>query len=178
MSPEVIIAHKPTSILDKFQTENVIDMFREFVENRGLYVWSILSFYRIWFASVVLIIIECIIFLTFRFAPDTEPLVTRRKRTIIFTAKTVNVACRAHQIFRVADQKLEKINTNGMDEATRTKTIRDNFDDFEPSSFDERLVPPPAVPKVKQNELLKTNPADKKKGEGSKESVSELELRS
>ena len=88
------------------------------------------------------------------------------------------MACRAHQIFRVADQKLEKINTNGMDEATRTKTIRDNFDDFEPSSFDERLVPPPAVPKVKQNELLKTNPADKKKGEGSKEPVSELELRS
>ena len=49
MNPELIVAHKPTSLLDDRQTDNVLDMFKEFTENRGV------------------------------FMPATEPLVRRRR---------------------------------------------------------------------------------------------------
>ena len=49
--------HKPTALLDDRQTEAVLDMFKEFTENRGI------------------------------FMPSDEPLVRRRRRTIIYSAK-------------------------------------------------------------------------------------------
>ena len=36
MNPEVIVAYKPTSLLDDEQTANVLALFREFVDNRGV----------------------------------------------------------------------------------------------------------------------------------------------
>ena len=70
MNPELIVAHKPTSLLDDRQTDNVLDMFKEFTENRGV------------------------------FMPAIEPLVRRRRRTIIFSAKNEYVASHADVVYQ------------------------------------------------------------------------------
>jgi len=71
MNPEVIIAHKPTALLDDSHTSKVLEMFREFTDNRGVLM------------------------------PDDEPLIRRRKRTAIFTAKSAAVASLSHTVFKV-----------------------------------------------------------------------------
>jgi len=79
MNPEIIIVHKPTALLDDVQSEYALDMFREFVENRGL------------------------------FMPDDEPLVKRRRRTLIFTAKNEHVAAKADEVYVAKKGRLERI---------------------------------------------------------------------
>lgn len=111
----MIVAHKPTSILDKGTTESVLHLFREFVENRGV------------------------------FMPSTEPLVHRRKRTIFFTAKSPEVAARAHQIFKCHQHALWPIDTRRLNRKERVQAIKKAFSDFEPSGLTERLAPPPGA---------------------------------
>ena len=71
MNPEVIIAHKPTALLDDLHTTKVLEMFREFTDKRGV------------------------------FMPENEPLIRRRKRTAIFTAKSASVASLSHVVYKV-----------------------------------------------------------------------------
>jgi len=71
MNPEVIIAHKPTALLDDSHTSKVLEMFREFTDNRGVLM------------------------------PDDEPLIRRRKRTAIFTAKNASIASLSHVVYKV-----------------------------------------------------------------------------
>ena len=83
MNPELIICHKPTALLDEKQTDAVMDMFREFVENRGV------------------------------FMPSSEPLVRRRRRTIIYSAKGKKAAAKADVVFQVRSGKLVEIGNHG-----------------------------------------------------------------
>ena len=71
MNPEIIIAHKPTALLDDKHTGKVLELFREFTEKRGVLM------------------------------PVSEPFIRRRKRTIIFTAKNADVASKAHLVYQV-----------------------------------------------------------------------------
>ena len=83
MNPELIICHKPTALLDEKQTDAVMDMFREFVGNRGV------------------------------FMPSSEPLVRRRRRTIIYSAKGKKAAAKADVVFQVRSGKLVEIGNHG-----------------------------------------------------------------
>jgi ABC-type ATPase involved in cell division len=71
MNPEVIIAHKPTALLDDAHTSKVLEMFREFTDKRGVLM------------------------------PEDEQLIRRRKRTAIFTAKSASVASMCHAVYKV-----------------------------------------------------------------------------
>ena len=71
MNPEVIIAHKPTALLDDAHTSKVLEMFREFTDKRGVLM------------------------------PEDEQLIRRRKRTAIYTAKSASVASMCHAVYKV-----------------------------------------------------------------------------
>lgn len=43
MNPELIVCHKPTALLDEKQTDATMDMFKEFVENRGVFMVSAIA---------------------------------------------------------------------------------------------------------------------------------------
>ena len=73
MNPEVIVAHKPTLLLDDEHSDLVLDMFREFVDRRGILM------------------------------DPNEPLIMRRKRTVVYTAKNERAALGSHQIFDAVD---------------------------------------------------------------------------
>lgn len=103
MNPEVIIAHKPTAILNETQADNVLDMFKEFVENRGV------------------------------FMNPEEPLVKRRRRTLIYSAKSEKTAVIADMVFcaaggRIKPLKLTDSNGKLLPTEERIKAISKGFE--------------------------------------------------
>ena len=76
MNPEVLLIYKPTNLLDPVHSQLVVQMLKEFTKNRGLFV------------------------------PDDEPLIMRRKRTVIFTASSAEVAREADEIYCVRDGRV------------------------------------------------------------------------
>ena len=109
MNPEIIIMHKPTALLDDTHTEHALDMFREFVENRGL------------------------------FMPDDEPLVRRRRRTLIFTAKNEHVASKADEVYVAKRGQLERIVFDeDCTQKVRIKKIKDAFEGFKAEMAEKR----------------------------------------
>ena len=100
MNPEVIILHKPTAILDLTQTAAVLEMFREYVENRGL------------------------------FMPASEPLVHRRKRTLIYSAKSEATAVKADRVYIAAGGALRPLKLDGLGEKERLRLLADAFKGF------------------------------------------------
>lgn len=76
MNPELIIAHKPTLVLDDEHSDLVLEMFREYVDRRGV------------------------------FMDPQEPLIMRRKRTVVYTAKNERAAEGSHEIYDAVDGHL------------------------------------------------------------------------
>ena len=76
MNPEMIIVHKPTALLDNYHTDLVLKVFREYVENRGVGM------------------------------PKDEPLIKRRKRTLVFSAKDTSVAYKADVVYEAVKARL------------------------------------------------------------------------
>ena len=72
------------------QTDNVLDMFKEFTENRGV------------------------------FMPSDEPLVRRRRRTVIYSAKNEVVASAADVVYEARAGALYPIPTG----KTKTETLK------------------------------------------------------
>ena len=85
MNPELIIAHKPTALLTDENTKKVLEMFVEFAEKRGV----------------------CM--------PEDEPIIWRRKRTIIFTARSEAVASKAHVVYQCIGGSLTQIPGAGIE---------------------------------------------------------------
>ena len=78
MNPELIVAYKPTALLSDSQSESLLKMFREFVENRGVLM------------------------------DPNEPLKYRRKRTLIFSAKNEYIANHADFVYLAKGGALSK----------------------------------------------------------------------
>ena len=85
MNPELIIAHKPTALLTDENTKKVLEMFVEYAEKRGV----------------------CM--------PEDEPIIWRRKRTIIFTARSEAVASKAHVVYQCIGGSLTQIPGAGIE---------------------------------------------------------------
>lgn len=79
MNPEMIVVHKPTAVLPAGPRERALKMMEEFVRNRGVNM------------------------------DPLEPLVMRRKRTLIFTTLSDEVASRADEIYLVSEGSIKKI---------------------------------------------------------------------
>ena len=75
----MIIAHKPTALLDKTRQEKAIALMQEYVRNRGVLM------------------------------DPNEPLIMRRKRTLIFTTLSDEVAALADDIYVVEGGRLTKV---------------------------------------------------------------------
>ena len=75
----MIIIHKPTAILDPARQEKVVAMMKEYVRNRGVMM------------------------------DPSEPLVMRRKRTLIFTTLNDAIAAQADEVFNVKGGTLTKV---------------------------------------------------------------------
>lgn len=75
---QMIIIHKPTAILDPARQEKVVAMMKEYVRNRGVMM------------------------------DPSEPLVMRRKRTLIFTTLSDAIAAQADEVFHVKGGTLTK----------------------------------------------------------------------
>lgn len=75
----MIIAHKPTALLDNTRQEKAIAMMQEYVRNRGVLM------------------------------DPNEPLIMRRKRTLIFTTLSDEVAALADDIYVVEGGRLTKV---------------------------------------------------------------------
>ena len=76
---QMIIIHKPTAILDKVRQDKVVAMMQEYVRNRGVMM------------------------------DPNEPLVMRRKRTLIFTTLNDAIAAQADEVYQVEGGRLEKV---------------------------------------------------------------------
>ena len=75
----MIIAHKPTALLDNTRQEKAIALMQEYVRNRGVLM------------------------------DPNEPLIMRRKRTLIFTTLSDEVAALADDIYVVEGGRLTKV---------------------------------------------------------------------
>jgi ABC-type lipoprotein export system ATPase subunit len=75
----MIIAHKPTALLDNTRQEKAIALMQEYVRNRGVLM------------------------------DPNEPLIMRRKRTLIFTTLSDQVAALADDIYVVEGGRLTKV---------------------------------------------------------------------
>ncbi len=75
----MIIIHKPTAILDKERQEKTVAMMKEYIKNRGVMM------------------------------DPSEPLVMRRKRTLIFTTLNDAIAAQADEVFNVKGGTLTKV---------------------------------------------------------------------
>uniref|UniRef100_A0A7S2FH94 ABC transporter domain-containing protein n=2 Tax=Octactis speculum TaxID=3111310 RepID=A0A7S2FH94_9STRA len=80
MNPEMIIMHKPAALLNEKQAKLCLAMMREFVDNRGVLM------------------------------DPAEPIVMRRKRTLLFTTLIPSVAEVADEIYFISDNMLTKEN--------------------------------------------------------------------
>lgn len=97
LNPEVIICNKPTSLLNDKTTLLALDMFKEFVDKRGVFM-----------------------------SPD-EPLVLRRKRTILFSAKNEFVASKADDVYEARGGKLIMTTDPNMSAQERFNAITTAF---------------------------------------------------
>ena len=75
----MIIAHMPTALLDNTRQEKAIALMQEYVRNRGVLM------------------------------DPNEPLIMRRKRTLIFTTLSDQVAALADDIYVVEGGRLTKV---------------------------------------------------------------------
>ena len=75
----MIIAHKPTALLDNTRQEKAIALMQEYVRNRGVLM------------------------------DPNEPLIMRRKRTLFFTTLSDEVAALADDIYVVEGGRLTKV---------------------------------------------------------------------
>jgi len=80
MNPEVLVVHKPEALFHDSFGQVLMDVFREFVDNRGV----------------------CM--------PDAEPLSKRRRRTLIFTPTESYMASKADIVFEAKDGKVTRKN--------------------------------------------------------------------
>ena len=81
LNPEMIVAYKPTALLSDAQSERVMQVIREFVANRGVAM------------------------------DPNEPMILRRKRTFIFSAKIENAAKHADAVYEARAGKLLPLET-------------------------------------------------------------------
>jgi energy-coupling factor transporter ATP-binding protein EcfA2 len=72
MNPEVIVAYKPTALLDDNMTENVLELFREFVQERGILMVRPFAF--LFLVSIV----DVLWFSDWWLLPSTPPFRTPR----------------------------------------------------------------------------------------------------
>ena len=82
MDPELLLIYKPTNLLDQTHRDKAIALFNDFIKTRG----ALLS--------------------------ENEPAIMRRKRTIIFTASSADVAAKADMVFTVRNGYVKLIRGN------------------------------------------------------------------
>ena len=78
MNPEVLVVHKPDALLDDLHQGKVLELFREFVERRGVGM------------------------------DPAEPLIKRRKRTVVYSTVESAFEEAAHVVYEALDSKITR----------------------------------------------------------------------